>query len=78
MSFETLIVETGEGVTLIRLNRPQALNALNSELWRDLTAALDAGFTTLHLLPHVDPFEVKNGARRGLWRNVVRFDPAAK
>ena len=42
MSFETLIVETGEGVTLIRLNRPQALNALNSELWRDLTAALDA------------------------------------
>ena len=42
MSFETLIVETGEGVTLIRLNRPQALNALNSELWRELIAALDA------------------------------------
>jgi enoyl-CoA hydratase/carnithine racemase len=42
MSYETLIVETGEGVTLIRLNRPQALNALNSELWRDLTAALDS------------------------------------
>ena len=41
MSFETLIVETGEGVTLIRLNRPQALNALNSELWRELIAALD-------------------------------------
>ena len=47
-------------------------------LARCFKAALDAGFTTLHLLPHVDPFEVKNGARRGLWRNVVRFAPAAK
>ena len=42
MSFETLIVETAEGVTLIRLNRPQALNALNSELWTELVTALDA------------------------------------
>jgi enoyl-CoA hydratase len=42
MSYETLIVEQDEGVTLIRLNRPQALNALSSDLWRDLTAALDA------------------------------------
>ena len=49
-----------------------------SGLARCLRAALNAGFTTLHLLPHVDPFEVKNGASRGLWRNVVRFDPAAK
>ncbi|MGH6998552.1 MAG: enoyl-CoA hydratase, partial [Phenylobacterium sp.] len=30
MSYETLIVETTDGVTLIRLNRPEALNALNS------------------------------------------------
>jgi len=41
MSYETLIVETGEGVTLIRLNRPEALNALNSQLMTDLSAALD-------------------------------------
>jgi len=43
MSYETLIVETpSAGVTLIRLNRPQALNALNSELLGELSAALDA------------------------------------
>ena len=40
--YETLIVETADGVTLIRLNRPEALNALNSTLLKDLGAALDA------------------------------------
>lgn len=42
MSYETLVVETAEGVTLIRLNRPEALNALNSQLLGELSAALDA------------------------------------
>jgi enoyl-CoA hydratase/carnithine racemase len=42
MSFETIIVETTDGVTLIRLNRPQALNALNGQLMTDLGQALDA------------------------------------
>src|SRR5690242_878768 len=42
MSYETLIVESADGVTLIRLNRPEALNALNSQLLSDLSAALDA------------------------------------
>jgi enoyl-CoA hydratase len=42
MSFQTLLVETDEGVTLIRLNRPEALNALNSQLMDELCLALDA------------------------------------
>jgi enoyl-CoA hydratase/carnithine racemase len=43
MSYQTLIVETpSAGVTLIRLNRPEALNALNSQLLGELSAALDA------------------------------------
>jgi enoyl-CoA hydratase len=42
MSFTTLLVETADGVTLIRLNRPEALNALNSQLLDELSQALDA------------------------------------
>src|SRR5215470_1735394 len=43
MSYQTLIVESpAAGVTLIRLNRPEALNALNSQLLSELSAALDA------------------------------------
>ena len=42
MSYQTLIVETpSPGVTLIRLNRPEALNALNSQLLGELSTALD-------------------------------------
>jgi enoyl-CoA hydratase len=42
MSYETIIVETRGNVGLIRLNRPQALNALNSALIRELSQAVDA------------------------------------
>jgi len=42
MGYQTLIVETADGVTLIRLNRPEALNALNATLMDELTAAVAA------------------------------------
>jgi len=42
MSFETIVVETKGRVGIIRLNRPQALNALNKALIADLTQAIDA------------------------------------
>jgi enoyl-CoA hydratase/carnithine racemase len=42
MDYETLLLEGGDGALLIRLNRPDALNALNTRLMRELTAALDA------------------------------------
>jgi enoyl-CoA hydratase/carnithine racemase len=42
MTYQTLIVETDGPVTLIRLNRPEALNALNDQLMTEMTAALDA------------------------------------
>ena len=41
MSYQTLLVETADGVTLIRLNRPEALNALNNQLMGELGDALD-------------------------------------
>ena len=42
MAYEDIIVETRGKVGLIRLNRPQALNALNRALVADLSHALDA------------------------------------
>ena len=42
MSYETIIVETRGKVGIVRLNRPQALNALNAKLNEELTAAIDA------------------------------------
>ena len=42
MTYETLLVEQTDAVALIRLNRPKALNALNSELLGELAAALAA------------------------------------
>jgi len=42
MSYQNIIVETRGKVGLIRLNRPQALNALNSALMKELGQALDA------------------------------------
>ena len=42
MAYETLIVEVDDYVALIRLNRPEALNALNARLMSELSAALTA------------------------------------
>ena len=42
MTYETLLVEQRGAVTLVTLNRPQALNALNSGVLDDLIAAFDA------------------------------------
>jgi enoyl-CoA hydratase len=41
-AYETLIVEREDGYALVRLNRPEALNALNSRLMAELSALLDA------------------------------------
>ncbi len=41
MAYECIIVETRGAVGLITLNRPDALNALNSQLMDELGAALD-------------------------------------
>lgn len=41
-NFETLLTETRGNVALVTLNRPKALNALNSRVMRELAAALAA------------------------------------
>ena len=42
MTYETLLVEHRDAVTLVTLNRPQALNALNGQVLGDLIAAMAA------------------------------------
>ena len=41
MAFETIIVETEDHVTTIRMNRPDVMNALSIELLGELSRALD-------------------------------------
>jgi enoyl-CoA hydratase len=41
MAFETINVEVQDHVSLIKLNRPDALNALNTELLKELCTALE-------------------------------------
>jgi enoyl-CoA hydratase len=43
MGDKTVIVEIADGVAVLTLNRPEALNALNTQLWRALVAALESG-----------------------------------
>ncbi len=42
MAYETIVTEVHGGVGLVRLNRPQALNALNGTVLEELTGALAA------------------------------------
>ncbi len=40
MNYECIIYEKTDGVAIIKLNRPQVLNAMNKKLWLDLEDAL--------------------------------------
>ena len=40
--YENILVESGDGVAVVRLNRPKVLNALNVPLMTELVAALEA------------------------------------
>ena len=42
MTYETILVEKRDAVGLVTLNRPQALNALNSTVLKEITAAFAA------------------------------------
>ena len=41
MELECIIYDKQDGVAVIRLNRPQVLNAMNKRLWLDMQTALD-------------------------------------
>ncbi len=41
MAFETIIVDVDDHIALIKLNRPDALNALNTQLLQELCTALE-------------------------------------
>lgn len=54
---------------------PQNLARYREGLERCAKHAVSRGFRTIHLLPHVDPVQPSG---KGIWRNVVKFDPAAR
>ena len=42
MAYEMVELESSDGVAVLRLNRPQALNALNNQLLNEIAEALEA------------------------------------
>ncbi len=64
MTYANILVETHGGVGLIRLNRPQALNALSAALIEDLNTALEA-FVTDPAIGAIVPDRLREGVRRG-------------
>ena len=42
MNFENVLYEVKDGILYLTLNRPEARNALSPEMWRDITAAVQA------------------------------------
>jgi len=42
MAYETIIVEIEDHIAVMKLNRPDALNALNDQLLSELTDALES------------------------------------
>jgi enoyl-CoA hydratase len=42
MAYQNIIYTVEEGIATITFNRPKALNALNTDLLKELSAALDA------------------------------------
>ena len=63
MSYENILVETKGKVGIIRLNRPQALNALNSALIAEFHAAIAAFEADAEHLLH-DRHRLRQGLRR--------------
>ena len=75
MAYETIIVTVEDHVALIKLNRPDALNALNDQLMQELAEAL--GEVGNHSLGSQSPGEYpqprrwrqRMGGSRGHWRS---------
>ena len=70
--YETVLVEKKGAVTLVTLNRPQALNALNSAVLRELIAVFadydsDAASSAVSSLPEAR----RRSRRRGHQGNAV-------
>ena len=66
MAFETIIVEFEDHVALIKLNRPDALNALNQHLLGELMQALEEASGT-RLLPSMQAHPAETRLLRSSW-----------
>ena len=41
MAYEYILTEKRDNISIITLNRPEKRNAINSEMWAEITNALD-------------------------------------
>ena len=56
MNFENVLYEVKDGILYLTLNRPEARNALSPEMWRAITAAVQAARRNA---PHTLKIEVE-------------------
>ena len=46
MAYQTIVADSDEGICVIRLNRPDVMNALNAQMLRELAEAMRAAFSS--------------------------------
>ena len=80
MEFQNIIYKVEDGIATIQLNRPKALNALNSEINRDIMEAINlvkADPSVRVLIMTGDQRACRRRRRQGRWPRPIPVTPAS-